>query len=210
MANYLGSLVDDQHGSTSPTSETKSSSSTLRYESLSLLRKSPNKSQSANFRGAYVIGLTGGIASGKSSVCSHMRNLGAVIIDCDKLGHMAYEPETATFKKVVNRFGKDIISSTGTIDRKILASKVFTSDSQGNRSNLADLNAIVWPEVERLARAEITEAINSLKGEKVVCVLDAAVLLEVYTERDIFMLPVNYFFLINKMVSYLSKFHISI
>ena len=178
----LGSLVDDQHGSVSPTKETKSSSSTLRCESLGILRKSPNTTDFFDLRGAYIIGLTGGIASGKSSICKHLQSHGAVIIDCDKLGHVAYEPGTTAFKKVVDCFGADVVSQEGSIDRKVLASRVFTSDSREKNLNLANLNAIVWPEIERHARRKIAEAVKNNrenKHKKLVCVLDAAVLLEV-------------------------------
>ncbi len=52
-----------------------------------------------------MIGLTGGIASGKSSVCKRLEKLGAAVINCDKLGHKAYEPETKAYKQVVEEFG---------------------------------------------------------------------------------------------------------
>lgn len=53
----------------------------------------------------YVIGLTGGIASGKTSVCRRLEKLGAGVIDCDKLGHLAYLPGTDAFQDVVKEFG---------------------------------------------------------------------------------------------------------
>ena len=175
-------MIDDEQGSESPMGESKFSSSTMRYELLGNLLKKPNPSNDDAMKEAYIIGLTGGIASGKSSIAKRLRRLGAVVIDCDKLGHTAYEPGTETFEKVVKRFGIDIVSVSGHIDRKRLSDKVFSIDSSGKRSNLDDLNAIVWPEIERLARERIAEAIasRSLKdSSKVVCVLDAAVLLEV-------------------------------
>ena len=54
----------------------------------------------------YVIGLTGGIASGKSSVCKRLEGLGAKVINCDKLGHKAYEPGTKAYKQVIQEFGQ--------------------------------------------------------------------------------------------------------
>ena len=54
----------------------------------------------------YVIGLTGGIASGKSSVCNRIEKLGAAVINCDKLGHKAYEPGMKAYEQVVQEFGK--------------------------------------------------------------------------------------------------------
>jgi len=129
---------------------------------------------------------TGGIASGKSSIANRLQKLGAHIIDCDKLGHKAYEPGTATFDKVVQRFGGDIVSRAGTIDRKILAAKVFSNAASDASSPLDDLNRIVWPEIERLARNEISAVAGDDRSaaESIsVCVLDAAVLLEVRNRR---------------------------
>uniref|UniRef100_F6T7H6 Bifunctional coenzyme A synthase n=1 Tax=Ciona intestinalis TaxID=7719 RepID=F6T7H6_CIOIN len=166
-----GLLIGDE--SSSPTKETKLSSSTLRYKSLGTLRKSPNMRTLSHPPGAYVIGLTGGIASGKSSIAKRLQNLGAVVVDCDKLGHLAYSPGTKTFKKVVENFGSEVVSESGEIDRKILGTKIFGVDSK----NRDLLNSIVWPEIERLARLKILEATSERK-EKVICVLDAAVLLE--------------------------------
>lgn len=196
-----GGLVSDDEGSESPTQESKFSSSTMRYQSLGNLRKNPNPRHDSTLTGAYVIGLTGGMAAGKSSLAKRLCRLGAVVIDCDKLGHVAYEPGTETFKNVVTRFGSDIVSVSGTIDRKLLADKVFSVDASGKRSNLEDLNAIVWPEIERLARKQISEAIAKSSADetnKVVCVLDAAVLLEVrlayamYMSLVIFLLSVSF------------------
>ncbi|XP_002131624.2 bifunctional coenzyme A synthase [Ciona intestinalis] len=166
-----GLLIGDE--SSSPTKETKLSSSTLRYKSLGMLRKSPNIRTSSHPPGAYVIGLTGGIASGKSSIAKRLQNLGAVVVDCDKLGHLAYSLGTKTFEKVVENFGPEVVSQSGEIDRKVLGSKIFGADSK----NRDLLNSIVWPEIERLARLKISEAVSE-RNEKVICVLDAAVLLE--------------------------------
>ena len=61
------------------------------------------------------IGLTGGIASGKSAVAEHLKSLGAVVIDADRLGHRVYEPGSPGFQKVVNAFGHDVVAEDGTI-----------------------------------------------------------------------------------------------
>lgn len=147
---------------------------------LGTLLASPSKRTSAHPEGAYVIGLTGGIASGKTAIGKRLEKLGATVIDCDKLGHAAYEPGTATFAKVVERFGADIVDSSGVINRAVLASKVFSGEHK--KSNLHDLNQIVWPEIERLAKVEIGKAVQANRPPtlpKPVCILDAAVLLEV-------------------------------
>lgn len=123
----------------------------------------------------YVIGLTGSIASGKSSIARRLEKLGANVVDCDKLGHLAYEPGTDTFTKVVERFGTDIVGSDGTIDRARLAGKVFTGDNKSE--NLSALNSIVWPAIEDLVRQTVIR--NSKNSSNQVHVLEAAVLIEV-------------------------------
>ena len=72
-----------------------------------------------------VIGLTGGIGSGKSTVSGFLRELGAVIIDADKVGHEAFKPDTETWREVVAAFGKEILAPDGEIDRKKLGEIVF-------------------------------------------------------------------------------------
>ena len=69
------------------------------------------------------IGLSGGIASGKSTVTATLADLGATVIDADKLGHRAYEPGTAPFAQVVAAFGEEIVAPDGTIDRAALGAR---------------------------------------------------------------------------------------
>ena len=73
----------------------------------------------------FVIGLTGGIASGKSTAAEYLRVLGGTLIDADRVGHRSYEPGTPGFEKVVNAFGHDIVGKDGVIDRRVLGGKVF-------------------------------------------------------------------------------------
>ena len=117
-----------------------------------------------------VIGLAGGIGSGKSSVSGMLRNLGAIIIDADKLGHEVYLPGTDGLREVVAEFGEDILSSNGEVDRRILGSKVF-----GSPEAMTKLNSIVWPNIKNKVTEIIEE--NSRLGTEVL-VLDAAVLIE--------------------------------
>jgi len=117
-----------------------------------------------------VIGLTGGIASGKSTAAEQLRELGAVIIDADRLGHRVYDPGTPGFQAVVNEFGHDIVGGDGQINRQVLGGKVFGDQEQMDR-----LTGIVWPEIRRLAAEEIAE--HKRAGAEVV-VLEAAVLIE--------------------------------
>ena len=118
-----------------------------------------------------VIGLTGGIASGKSTAAEYLEKLGAYVIDADLLGHRVYEPGTVAFAEVVATFGRDVVDADGNIDRKILGGKVF-----GQPQNLEKLTNIVWPEIRRMAKAEI-ETAHKADPTRVV-VLEAAVLFE--------------------------------
>jgi len=67
-----------------------------------------------------VIGLTGGIGSGKSTVSQILAELGAVVLDADTVGHQAYQPGTETWKDVVAAFGQEVVATDGSIDRKKL------------------------------------------------------------------------------------------
>ena len=126
----------------------------------------------------FTIGLTGGIASGKSTAARHLGELGAHVIDADRLGHRAYEPDTAAFKQVVEVFGDAVVADDGTINRRALGSKVF-----GQPSELKKLTDIVWPEIRRLADLQI-EAQRARQPDGVV-VLEAAVLIEAGWQRSL-------------------------
>ena len=117
-----------------------------------------------------VIGLTGGIGTGKSEVSRILSQLGASIIDADKVGHEAYLPRTETWQEVVKTFGREILQSNEEIDRKKLGAIVF-SDPKA----LEKLNEIVHPRIYKM----IEERIKGLKerGEEEV-VVEAALLIE--------------------------------
>lgn len=117
------------------------------------------------------IGLTGGIASGKSAVAEHLKSLGAIVIDADRLGHRVYEPGSSGFEKVVNAFGHEVVAPDGTINRRVLGGKVFGDPAQMKR-----LTDISWPEIQRLADEEI--AAYRQRDPDGVIVLEAAVLIE--------------------------------
>jgi dephospho-CoA kinase len=72
-----------------------------------------------------VIGLTGGIGSGKSTIAQYLAELGAVVIDADKVGHEAFMPGTPAYRDVIDAFGKEVMTPTGEIDRKKLGQIVF-------------------------------------------------------------------------------------
>ena len=116
------------------------------------------------------IGLTGGIASGKSTVVKQLQELGAATIDADILGHQTYEPGTDTFRQVVEAFGEDLVAEDGTIDRSKLGPKVF-----GNEGGMKRLTDIVWPGIRKLAEAELQRL--EADGSEI-AVLEAAVMIE--------------------------------
>ncbi|MDG2070318.1 MAG: dephospho-CoA kinase [Pseudomonadales bacterium] len=115
-----------------------------------------------------VISLTGGMASGKSTAARYLSEQGADVIDADKLGHRAYELGTQAHREVITTFGDDVVSTDKSIDRKVLGSKVF-----GQPGELKKLTDIVWPEIRRLAEAEIKAS-----DPDSIVVLEAAVLFE--------------------------------
>jgi phosphopantetheine adenylyltransferase/dephospho-CoA kinase len=118
----------------------------------------------------YVIGLSGGIASGKTAISKIIERLGATIIDCDLLGHLAYAPGKKAYNQIIESFGKEVVASDGTINRKALGPIVFA-----DKDKLDELNRIVWPEIMNLVKEKIN--IYGSQGVQV-CVVEAAVLLE--------------------------------
>ncbi|XP_005063178.2 PREDICTED: LOW QUALITY PROTEIN: bifunctional coenzyme A synthase [Ficedula albicollis] len=149
--------------------EEKISSSSLRQRLLGTLLQPPRQDPALLLR-PYVIGLTGGTGSGKTSIAKLLGQLGAFIIDADKLGHAVYVPGGPAYEPVVAAFGAGILNKDGTINRKVLGAKVF-----GNQERLKSLTDIVWPQIAQMAKERVREA--DAQG-KAVCVLDAAVLLE--------------------------------
>ena len=116
------------------------------------------------------IGLTGGIASGKSTVTTYFRDRSISVIDADILGHRTYEPGTDTFDAVIATFGEDLRGADGTIDRRVLGGKVF-----GKPEELKRLTDIVWPGIRKLASTELSNL--EVAGNEL-AVLEAAVLFE--------------------------------
>ena len=116
-----------------------------------------------------LIGLMGGIGAGKSSVSSRLATKGAVIIDADVLARRVVEPGAAAYAPLVERFGRGVLNSDGTLHRAGLAAIVFH-----DKAALSDLNGITHPAI----RAEIGAEIETLKHQDVVVILDAALLFE--------------------------------
>ena len=127
---------------------------------------------------ALIVGLTGGIGSGKSIVASMFKDLGAKIIDADKLGHSVIFPYKPTWKKIVKLFGKDILQNGLIIDRKKLGKIVFA-----NQTLLKKLNEITHPEMTKLIKKEINLAKNKTYNQEKVLIIDAALIYEVKIDR---------------------------
>lgn len=118
----------------------------------------------------YLIGLTGGIASGKSTVSKMLSELGAYIVDADKLAREVARPGTPAWKDIVVRFGSGIINANGEIDRKLLGKIVF-DDSLAR----ADLEQITHPWI----KAEVEAAIKRAEeADYAAAVLDVPLLIE--------------------------------
>lgn len=117
-----------------------------------------------------VIGLTGGIGSGKSEIAAFLKELGAGVIDADKVGHEILNPGTPGWHKVIDTFGKDVCNQEGKIDRKKLAKIVFQKPEEIDK-----LNKITHP----LILDEIKLRLNQLKQEGFeVAIVEAALLIE--------------------------------
>ena len=100
-----------------------------------------------------LIGLTGGIGSGKSTVAQRLKELGATEIDADVLAREVVAPNTAGIKEVSRRFGEDLITADGSLDRALLAQRAFASESDRR-----DLEAILHPLIQKLSREKISAA----------------------------------------------------
>ena len=114
-----------------------------------------------------VIGLTGGIATGKSTVTSYLRKLGYTVIDADVIARKVVEPGTVGLHKVVDYFGTAVLTTNGQLNRSALAQQVFHS-----KTRLTALNGILQP----LIRKEIVEELSSTRSKLIF--LDAPLLFE--------------------------------
>ena len=119
----------------------------------------------------FVVGLTGGIASGKSTVSLLLKDKGAVIIDADEIARQIMQPDKPAWFKVINHFGHEILNEEEYIDRKKLADIVFSDKRQ-----LEFLNSFTHPEIINEIKSQL-EYYKSLQKE--VVIIDAALLLEV-------------------------------
>ena len=117
-----------------------------------------------------IIGLTGGIGSGKSTVAKFLAELGAVIIDADKIGHEVLESDSKSRQQVVTAFGRRILAPDGHIDRKKLGRIVFKSPESISR-----LNQIMHPRIYDVVKSQLEQ--YQKQGVDVV-VVEAPLLIE--------------------------------
>ena len=127
----------------------------------------------------FVIGLTGGICCGKSSIIElfsfYSQNISFKVINVDQLGHQTYLKDTNCYKKLIKIFTRNILTEEELIDRKKLGTLIFN-----NNENRRILNEIVWPEIRQLLINEINliqenDRLNSLNT---IVMIEAAVLIE--------------------------------
>jgi dephospho-CoA kinase len=123
------------------------------------------------------VGLTGGLASGKSFVGHHLESLGCLLIQADELGHQVIEPSGEAYAVVLDEFGQDILNPDKTINRRLLAAQVF-----GRPERLAKLNTLVHPPVR--ARAARLEKEFEDQHPNGIAVTEAAILIEAGTYRN--------------------------
>jgi dephospho-CoA kinase len=117
------------------------------------------------------VGLTGGLACGKSFVGEALADMGCLLIQADELGHEVLAPGGEAYDGVLKEFGRDILAGDGTIDRRALAARVF-----GDAERLKRLNALVHPAVIR--REEQLVAEYAKRRPDGIAVVEAAILIE--------------------------------
>ena len=117
-----------------------------------------------------IIGLTGNIGSGKSTVAKTFEELGAKVIDADEIARAAVEPGKPALKELISEFGKEILNDDGTLNRKYVADAVFNNEAKREK-----LNSIIHPRI----LGEINGYIDKYRddGEEVV-IIEAALLVE--------------------------------
>jgi dephospho-CoA kinase len=118
----------------------------------------------------HLFGLTGGIASGKSTVAARLRSRGVAVIDADELAREVVAPDSDGFREVVRVFGPSMLDSSGALDRKALARVVFKDEAERRK-----LNAITHPRIAALSRQRAMDLEG--RGEPLAC-YEAALIVE--------------------------------
>jgi dephospho-CoA kinase len=124
-----------------------------------------------------IVGVTGGIGAGKSTVCQTFSDLGGFVIDADVVGHETVR-DPDVIRQLADGFGADVLDAEGQIIRPVLGQRAFASDAQRDK-----LNAIVWPPLRALLRKKIQQALNDDQSRPVV--VDAALLVERGNPKDL-------------------------
>ena len=117
-----------------------------------------------------VVGLTGGIACGKSTVSEILRRLGVPIVDADRIAREVVEPGSPVLAAIVREFGPNVLLPDGTLDRAALGSLVF-----GDAAARARLNALVHPAIQERSGAQLAE---HARAGAPIAIYDAALILE--------------------------------
>ena len=124
-----------------------------------------------------IVGLTGGIVSGKTTVAQIFEELGAKIIDADKIAREIVRPHQKAWNKIIEFFGVDILKKNQEIDRKKLAQIVFS-----DKEKLNLLNRITHPEIIAIIKKQIRQIKNNSIGD-VICIIDVPLLFEAHMEH---------------------------
>ena len=119
-----------------------------------------------------VIGVTGGVGTGKSTVAGMFRRLGAVVLDADAIAHRLMEPKRLAWRKIIEAFGRGMLNEDGTVNRRRLAAQVFEHDQRRKR-----LETILHPGVMRDVRRQLHRLRRARRVQAVV--LDIPLLMEV-------------------------------
>jgi len=124
------------------------------------------------------VGLTGGIATGKSTIGAMFVELGCHLIDSDQITHQLFEPGQSVYSAVLKEFGTRILAPNGTIDRRILGDIVFRQDPQAR----ARLHALVHPAVIERQQQWLDEIAR--QDRHAIAIVDAALMIEVGTYKN--------------------------
>ncbi len=124
-----------------------------------------------------VVGLTGGIGSGKTTVSNIFKEEGAYIIEADQIARELVKPQSEAWKEIVKLFGNEILKSDGSVDRRKLAKEVFS-----NPEKIKSLNRILHPKIKREFRRRIEEI--KKKDKNAIVIFDAPLLIETGTHKE--------------------------
>lgn len=123
-----------------------------------------------------IVGLTGGIVSGKTTIAKMFQELGAQVIDADEIARKVVRPGEKAWQGIVEYFGPEILRDDLEINRKKLADIVFS-----NKEKLAVLNSITHPEITLMIKKQINQLKNKYQKD-IICIVEAPLLFEAHLE----------------------------